>query len=239
VLLVAAVGNEFAEGNPVEYPAALLQPVGSEGHDGVGLAVAASTTTGDRASFSNTGSHLSLAAPGQDVFGAVASSAPFAIYPRVHLPRSTRGAYGFASGTSFSAPQVSGAAALVMAANPFLRASEVAEILEESASGHGSWTPALGYGVLDVAAAVARAQGKPSVSLTGVREGGRLRLSWFAQGAARFRLAMSVNGRSSRVLLDSTDLVSATHRLRTGRSYVFTLTALDATAASSAFSIRG
>src|SRR6476469_2011720 len=30
-LLVAAVGNEFAEGNPIEYPAALLQPVGSDG----------------------------------------------------------------------------------------------------------------------------------------------------------------------------------------------------------------
>jgi subtilisin family serine protease len=239
VLLVAAAGNEFAEGNPVEYPAALLQPVGSNGRDGVGLAVAASTTAGDRAPFSNTGSHLSLAAPGQNVFGAIASSAPFGPYQRVQLPHSTRGAYGFASGTSFSAPQVSGAAALVMAANPFLSAAEVAEILKESASGHGSWTPTLGYGVLDVAAAVARAQGKPSVSLTGVRQSGRLRLSWFAQGAARFRLSMSVDGRGSRVLLDSTSLMSVTHALRPGRNYVFTLTALDVTASSSAFSIRG
>jgi subtilisin family serine protease len=239
VLLVAAAGNEFAEGNPVEYPAALLQPVGSDGRDGVGLAVGASTTTGDRAPFSNTGSHLSLAAPGQNVFGAVSSFAPFGAYPRVHLPHSTRGAYGFASGTSFSAPQVSGAAALVMAANPFLSATEVAEILKESASGHGSWTPALGYGVLDVAAAVARAQGRPSVSLTGARIRGGVRLSWFAQGAARFRLSMSVDGGSSRVLLDSTSLMSATHALRSGRRYVFTLTALDATARASAFSIHG
>jgi thermitase len=188
VLLVAAVGNEFAQGNPVEYPAALLQPVGSNGRDGFGLAVAASTTHGDRAPFSNTGSYVSLAAPGQNVFGAVASTAPFGPYPRVALRRSTRGSYGFASGTSFSAPQVSGGAALVMAANPFLTAGEVARILKESASGHGSWTPTLGYGVLDVAAAVARAQGKPSVSLTGVKEQGRVRLSWFAQGAAHFRL---------------------------------------------------
>jgi subtilisin family serine protease len=237
-LLIAAVGNEFAQGNPVEYPAALLQPVGSNGLDGSGLAVAASTPDGERASFSNTGSHISLAAPGLNVFGAIASTAPFGAYPRVHLPRSTRGSYGFASGTSFAAPQVSGGAALVMAANPFLSAAEVAQILKESASGHGSWTPTLGYGVLDIAAAVARAQGKPSVSLTGVKERGRIRLSWFAQGAARFRLSMSVDGRSSRVLLHSTSATSATHGLRPGRHYVFTLTAPD-TSAASIFSIRG
>lgn len=239
VLLVAAAGNEFADGNPVEYPAALLQPIGSNGRDGVGLAVAASTTTGDRASFSNTGSDLSLAAPGQNVFGAVSSFAPFDAYPRVHLPGSAQGAYGFASGTSFAAPQVAGAAALVMAANPFLSAKEVAEILKESASGHGSWTPTLGYGVLDVAPAVALAQGKPSVSLTGVKVRGRIRLSWFAQGAARFRLSMSVDGGSSRVLLDSTTAMRTTHSLRSGRRYVFTLTALDTTAASSVFSVLG
>jgi subtilisin family serine protease len=238
VLLVAAVGNEFAQGNPVEYPAALLQPVGSKGQDGIGLAVAASTATGDRAAFSNTGSYLSLAAPGQNVFGAVASSAPFSAYPRAHPPRSTRGSYGFASGTSFAAPQVSGGAALVMAANPFLTARDVAEILKQSASGQGSWTPALGYGVLDVAAAVARAQGRPSVSLAGVKERGLVRLSWFAEGAERFRLSMSVDGGSSRVLLDSKSVTSATQRLRPGRHYVFTLTAPDSTAAS-VFSVRG
>lgn len=238
VLLVAAVGNEFGEGNPVEYPAALLQPVGSNGRGGFGLAVAASTTSGARAPFSNSGSYVSLAAPGQNVFGAVASTAPFGPYPRVPLPRSSRGAYGFASGTSFSAPQVSGSAALVMAANPFLNAADVAQILKESASGHGSWTPALGYGVLDVAAAVARAQGRPSVSLTGVKARGRVRLSWFAQGAARFRLSMSVDGGSSRVLLDSTSATSMRHALRSGRHYVFRLTAPDTTAAS-VFSVRG
>jgi hypothetical protein len=125
-----------------------------------------------------------------------------------------------------------------MAANPVLGAKEVAQILKESASGHGSWTPSLGYGILDVAAAVARAQGKPSVSLTGLRERRQVRLSWFAQGAASFRLSMSVDGQGSRVLLDSTSLTSATHALRPGVHYVFTLTALDAGAASS-FSIRG
>jgi hypothetical protein len=75
--------------------------------------------------------------------------------------------------------------------------------------------------------------------LTGVKERGRVRLSWFAQGAARFRLSLSVNGGSSRVLLGSTSETSATHALRHGRRYVFTLTALDTTAASSAFTING
>jgi subtilisin family serine protease len=238
VLLVAAVGNEFAHGDPVEYPAALLQPIGSDGRDGIGLAVGATTITGHWATFSNTGSHVSLAAPGQNVFGAVASSAPFGSYARVSLPHSGRGLYGFASGTSFAAPQVSGAAALVMAANPFLGAAEVGQILKESASGHGSWTPSLGYGILDVAAAVARAEGKPSVSLTGLRDRRQVRLSWFAEGTASFRLSMSVDGQGSRVLLDSTRLTSATHALRRGVHYVFTLTALDGGAASS-FSLRG
>src|SRR5207247_10532780 len=43
VLMVAAAGNEFEEGNPVEFPAAALQPPGSKGQGGVGLSVGAST----------------------------------------------------------------------------------------------------------------------------------------------------------------------------------------------------
>jgi subtilisin family serine protease len=158
VLLVAAVGNSYRGGNPVEYPAALLQPVGSRGIGGRGLSVGASTRSGDRAPFSNTGSHLSLAAPGEAVFGAVSAASPESRYPRVALPGSQKGLYGYANGTSFAAPQVSGAAALVWAANPALRADEVASVLEQTASGRGSWSRELGYGILDVAAAVARAQ---------------------------------------------------------------------------------
>jgi subtilisin family serine protease len=159
VLLVAAVGNEYAQGNPVEYPAALLQPVGSNGVGGVGLSVAASTQRGTRASFSNAGSHVSLAAPGEQVLGALSSHSSPWMYPRFALPGSGSGLYGYASGTSFSAPQVAGAAALVWAAKPSASAAEVADILERTASGSGSWNPALGYGVIDVASAVADALG--------------------------------------------------------------------------------
>ena len=157
-LLVAAVGNSKRGGNPVEYPAALLQPVGSRGIGGRGLSVGASTRSGARAPFSNTGTHISLAAPGEAVFGAVSASSSASRYPRVVLPGSQKGLYGYGNGTSYAAPQVSGAAALVWAANPALRADEVASILEQTASGRGNWNRELGYGILDVAAAVARAQ---------------------------------------------------------------------------------
>lgn len=140
-LIVTVAGNDHGMGNPVEYPAALVQPVGSNGSGGTGLVVGASTTSGARASFSGSGSWVSLAAPGVDVYGALRG-----------------GDYGYGTGTSFAAPQVSGAAALVWAADPLLTARGVARVLEQTASGHGTWTPELGYGVIDVAAAVSQAQ---------------------------------------------------------------------------------
>jgi subtilisin family serine protease len=157
VLVVAAAGNEFEDGNPVEYPAALLQPVGSRGRGGWGLSVGATTKAGKRASFSNTGSWISMTAPGENVFGAVSSYAKVRDWPRYPLPGSATGLYGYASGTSFAAPQVAGAAALVWAANPTLTRDQVAWILKRTASGDGNWTTALGYGVLDVGRAVATA----------------------------------------------------------------------------------
>jgi serine protease len=131
VLLVAAVGNGY--GTAAEYPAALLGEAG--------LAVAASTKSGEHARFSNSGSWVSVAAPGEAVLGDLRG-----------------GRLGYGTGTSFAAPLVAGAAALVWAANPGLRAIDVARILERTASAAGGWTPELGFGVIDVAAAVARAQ---------------------------------------------------------------------------------
>jgi len=160
VLLVAAAGNEYADGNPVEYPAAALQPAGSNGQGGIGLSVGASTMAGARASFSNTGSHISLAAPGDNVFGAIAAGTSRVWWPRTSLRGSHSGLYGWSSGTSFSTPEVAGAAALVWAANPALTSQQVAEVLKSTASGNGHWNSRLGFGVIDVAAAVASARGQ-------------------------------------------------------------------------------
>jgi subtilisin family serine protease len=203
VLLVAAAGNEYEDGNPVEYPAAALQPVGSKGQGGFGLSVAASTMAGRRASFSNTGTQISLAAPGENVFGAIAAGSSREYWPRYPLPGATAGLYGWSSGTSFSTPEVVGAAALVWAANPALTAQQVAGILKATASGRGKWSPQLGYGVVDVAAAVASARGNsvdprvPAGSWLNVRRiADRSARSTRTKGKLR-RVSLAVHLRSS------------------------------------------
>ena len=224
VLLVAAAGNEYEEGNPVEYPAAALQPVGSRGQGGFGLAVAASTMAGKRASFSNTGTQISLAAPGEKVFGAIAAGSSREYWPRTPLPGATRGLYGWSSGTSFSSPEVAGAAALVWAANPALTAQQVAGILKATASGRGRWSPRLGYGVIDVAAAVASARGQsvdPRVQagswLTVHRVAHRSVRAPRANGKIR-RVSLAVHLRSSRPTV-TPDYRMVTLQVRRGRSW--------------------
>lgn len=234
-LVVAAVGNEYSSGDPVEYPAALLQPVGSNGAGGAGLAVTASTADGRRAPFANTGSWVSLAAPGDHVFGAVSQASSTLAYPRTPLAGSKSGLYGYGSGTSFAAPQVAGAAALVWAANPSLTAQQVAQILKETASGAGTWTADLGFGIVDAAAAVARAQqGRGAgVLITGNQTRSRVKLNWSGDATA-FTLTATTDGRSSKTLLASTTATTATTDVRRGHTYTFTVTALDATGAPTA-----
>jgi thermitase len=165
VLVVAAAGNEHDDGNAPEYPAALLQPVGSNGRAGIGLSVGATSMDGSRAYFSNTGSYLSLAAPGYNVFAAESAEAP---WPRAQLPWASPGYYGWASGTSFSSPEVAGAAALVWGANPKLTAQQVASVLKQSADGNG-WNRELGWGRLDAAAAVQLALQTKGLALRNAR----------------------------------------------------------------------
>jgi len=162
VLLVAATGNSHEE---VSWPAAALQP--SEGGRSYGLAVGATDLNGAPAGFSNSGKHLSLVAPGTidsscffGVLVALPSAITFDESACMSRWNGTRDAlYGYVSGTSFSAPQVAGVAALVWAARPELRNYQVADIVKQSArraTGAG-WTPTMGCGVLDAEAAVALA----------------------------------------------------------------------------------
>jgi subtilisin family serine protease len=160
-LLVAAVGNgdeAFTEPWPyASYPAALPHVVG----------VSALTRLGNVPDFSNRDPiYNDLSAPGQGIF----STFPLAITAQ----RPTCLDQGYSDcgpddyrnpeGTSFAAPQVSAAAALLLAVNPGLSNGQVASLLEHSAddvnaaNGCGRCAllrdPLSGWGRLDVAKAV-------------------------------------------------------------------------------------
>jgi hypothetical protein len=96
------------------------------------------------ASWSNTGNNIDLSAPGA-----------------VILTTMQGGGYGSGSGTSFSAPVVAGAAALVISANPTLPGTQVQNILKQTADDLGSagWDTSYGAGRLNVGSAVLLAAG--------------------------------------------------------------------------------
>jgi len=131
VLVVAAVGNSdqapYSPWNFAGYPAALPHVVG----------VSALDSTGDVPEFSVRDTQYNdISAPGSDIF----STLPLNITERAgnacdYQGYSDCGPFDFkhAEGTSFSAPMVSAAAALVFAMRPGLAADQVSSILERSA----------------------------------------------------------------------------------------------------------
>ena len=173
MLVVGSAGNDGLD--VVSYPASNLQPPG--GGLSYGLSVGATNFDGTRALFSNQGTHLSLVAPGNytgGCYGVFLALSPIAhdwdgsCYPT--FPGDGGARYTYAAGTSFSAPEVSGAAALVWAAAPLLKNFEVAEILKRSARHPSSgWNQSLGWGSLDVAAALEDATGRSSADVLSIR----------------------------------------------------------------------
>jgi hypothetical protein len=154
-ILVFAAGNEGAA-DPT-FPAGFAAEPAA---DGLAIAVGAVDSSAQLASFSNragTARDHYLVAPGVDV-----------------LAPALGGGAALVSGTSFAAPHVSGAAALVLEAAPFLTAAEVVELLLESATdlGDAGTDPVYGRGLVNLAAALGP-QGPLSVPLgSAVAEGG-------------------------------------------------------------------
>src|SRR5829696_151095 len=167
VLPVAASGNTNTPRlrNAVQFPAAVLG--GERGAPGIGLSVGATMPDGKPADFSTHNRYVSIAAPGAstDCTTGLLSTLPAftrtewdivppGTCPSRLVPQGTvRFAYG--QGTSFSAPIVSGIAALAWQVEPRLASEQVAEVLDRSARqtvGTG-WNEYTGAGIVDGKAA--------------------------------------------------------------------------------------
>lgn len=132
VVVVAAMGNEYEEENPVEYPAAIRDV----------CAVGATDELDKRASFSNTGSHIDLVAPGVNIL----STTPTYRYDDGET------SYDAWDGTSMATPHVAGAAALVLARHGDWSPSQVIARLKSSAdrvAGAKKGSSAYGHGRLN------------------------------------------------------------------------------------------
>lgn len=90
------------------------------------ISVAATAQSGDRASYSNYGNLITLAAPGGD------RRYDSAIYSTINsgLRGPEADAYGFYQGTSMATPHVAGIVSLMLSLNPLLTPAEVRAILE-------------------------------------------------------------------------------------------------------------
>jgi serine protease len=159
IVVVAASGNARAD---INFPAS----------DPRVIAVGGIRSTGafwdDGCFTDNCGSNFTktagrkmqdLVAPAKDVVSTVYTGRNWITSPFVCGDGTSFDGYGLCTGTSMSAPFVSGIAGLVRSANPLLSRAQVRQILVETASRGGLWDVQLGYGWPNASAAVNRALG--------------------------------------------------------------------------------
>ncbi|MEH2624955.1 subtilisin family serine protease [Bradyrhizobium sp. AZCC 1719] len=144
VVVAAAMGNEFEEGNPKEFPAAYKGALG----------VGAVDETDKRASFSCTGPHIGLVAPGVNILSTV---------PRIKASFASATDYDSWPGTSMATPHVAGCAALVYGDAVKSRAASDAVVKRLTSTARKlpamkkkKFTQEYGAGLLDLAAALGR-----------------------------------------------------------------------------------
>jgi type VII secretion-associated serine protease mycosin len=128
VLVVAAAGNGAAD-SPPKWPAA----------SDLALAVTAVDRNNSVTSFDQRGDYIDLAAPGTSILSTASND------------------YKIQSGTSMAAAFVTGAAALLFAAQPSITAAQVRDVLQRTATDIGApgRDTTFGYGLINLVAAFA------------------------------------------------------------------------------------
>ena len=137
-LVVAATGNNGLE---IEFYPAAYENV---------LSVGSVDSDDSKSSFTNYGYYVDVLAPGRSIYSTV-----------------NNGLYNYNTGTSMAAPVVSGAVALLKVVHPQLSALQLAERMKTTCVNLDSQNPSfknkIGYGKIDVAAALAPSISVPSV----------------------------------------------------------------------------
>ncbi|MGC9347230.1 MAG: S8 family serine peptidase [Anaerolineae bacterium] len=148
IFIVAAMGNDGDAG--VKYPAASEHV----------MAVAATTQTDLRASYSNYGPHCDIAAPGGFMEGYHDPRGIYSLMPTYDVTLTTEKSYfknyDYLYGTSQAAPFVAGLAALIWSTDASLTPDEIQIRIQDAAVDLGTpgWDQYFGHGRIDAEAAL-------------------------------------------------------------------------------------
>ena len=167
VIVVSAAGNE---GTDTPFYPAYYSTV---------IAVAATTTSDRRASFSNYGDWVDIAAPGYNILSLRATGTSLGTLKDAFTTS--------LSGTSVATPHVAGACALLLAANPFLTCAQVRQILTTSGD--------------SISTGIVSSNQRLNVK-------GAMQQAVSRKGAVYFDRSAYALGRSAGILLVDSDLVS-------------------------------
>ncbi|MFW1676756.1 S8 family serine peptidase [Pontibacter sp. JAM-7] len=144
VVVAAAAGNDNYAAN-VAYPASYKTTI----------AVGATDSVDQRASYSNYGKYLDVMAPGGDV-SVDADGDGYTDGVLQETTRDGRWSYFFYQGTSMATPHVSALAAMLLEVNPDLTPADVRELIRSTSIDLGAGGPdsVYGYGLIQAADAL-------------------------------------------------------------------------------------
>jgi serine protease len=231
-VIVASVGNEYSR-------TSITQPANCSGV----IAVTAHTSTGALADYANTGAGTTISAPGNSIYTT----------SNTGLKAPGTDTYGTHSGTSFSAPQVSGVAALLIQLKPGISPTEVQNHLTSSARAYpsGSYCAGrtdCGAGLLDAFRAVntlLQAQGIANaapvitpVATQYVLPGGNLQFTVKASDAEGDEVSFVGSGLPSGATFDSTTGFFNWGKAQPAGDYTFVVQPTDGYALGASVSVK-